>query len=50
MMSYIVIETHGGAAYAIIVTDENGENKVFDEKSEAEAEAADCQHGMVIEL
>ena len=28
-MNYIVIETHDGAAYAIIVTDENGENKVF---------------------
>ena len=49
-MSYIVIETHGGAVYAIIVTDENGENKVFDDKIEAEAEAADCQDGIVIEL
>ena len=49
-MNYIVIETHGGAAYAIIVTDQNGENKVFDDKSEAEAEATDCQDGIVIEL
>jgi hypothetical protein len=49
-MSYIVIETHGGAEYAIIVTDENGENKVFDDKSEAEAEAANCQDGIVVEL
>jgi len=49
-MNYIVIETHGGAAYAIIVTDENGENKVFDDKCAAEAEAADCQDGIVIEL
>jgi hypothetical protein len=48
-MSYIVIETHGGAEYAIIVTDENGGNKAFVDKSEAEAEAADCQDGMVIE-
>jgi hypothetical protein len=49
-MSYIVIERHGGADYAIIVTDENGENKVFDIKSEAEAEATDCQDGIVFEL
>ncbi|MCC8423550.1 hypothetical protein [Mucilaginibacter sp. UR6-11] len=49
-MSYIVIETHGGAEYAIIVTDENGGNKVFDELADANAEAADCQDGIVIEL
>lgn len=49
-MSYIIIETHGGAQYAIIVTDENGENKVFANLQDAEAEAADCQDGMVIEL
>jgi hypothetical protein len=49
-MKYIVIESFGGAQYAIIVTDENGENKVFDELADAEAEAADCQDGIVIEL
>ena len=49
-MSYIVIETHGGAEYAIIVTDENGNNLVFDNKDDAEEEAADCQDGIVIEL
>jgi hypothetical protein len=49
-MSYIVIETHSGAEYAIIVTDETGQNKVFDELQEAELEAADCQDGIVIEL
>jgi uncharacterized protein YrzB (UPF0473 family) len=49
-MSYIVIETHGGAEYAIIVTDENGENKVFDELTDAEAEVADCQNGIIVEL
>ncbi|MFD2145750.1 MULTISPECIES: hypothetical protein [Mucilaginibacter] len=49
-MNYIVIEMHGGAEYAIIVTDENGQNKVFEERQEAEAEAADCQDGIVIEL
>ncbi len=50
VMSYIVIETFGGAEYAIIVTDESGENKVFDELASAEFEAADCQDGIVIEL
>ncbi len=49
-MSYIVIETHGGAEAAIIVTDENGNNLVFDNKNEAEEEAAECQDGIVIEL
>lgn len=49
-MSYIVIETHGGAEYAIIVTDEDGQNKVFDDRADADAEAADCQDGSVIEL
>ena len=49
-MSYLVIETHGGAECAIIVTDENGGNKVFDELADAEAEAADCQDGVVVEL
>jgi len=49
-MSYIIIEAFGGADYAIIVTDENGQNKVFDELADAEAEAADCQDGIVIEL
>jgi hypothetical protein len=49
-MSYLIIEKFGGAEYAIIVTDEDGRNKVFDEKEDAEAEAADCQDGIVIEL
>jgi hypothetical protein len=50
MMSFIVIETHGGACYAIIVTDEEGNNRVFDERDEAEAEASECQDGIVVEL
>jgi len=50
MSYYIVIETHGGPEYAIIVTDEDGNNKIFDTRSEAEAEAADCQDGVVVEL
>lgn len=49
-MAYIVIEKHGGPEYAIIVTDENGDNKIFDKEEEAQSEADDCQDGMVIEL
>jgi hypothetical protein len=49
-MEYIVIETHGGAEYAIIVTNQEGNNLVFDSREEAEAEAADCQDGIVVEL
>lgn len=49
-MNFIVIETHGGPEYAIIVTDQDGNNLVFDNREDAEAEAADCQDGLVIEL
>lgn len=49
-MSYIIIETHGGPEYAIIVTDTDGNNLVFDDLEQAEAEATDCQDGVVIEL
>jgi hypothetical protein len=49
-MSYIIIETHGGPQYAVIVTDTEGNNLVFDDIGEAEKEAADCQDAIVIEL
>ncbi|MDO3641506.1 hypothetical protein [Mucilaginibacter sp. L3T2-6] len=49
-MSFIIIETHGDPEYAIIVTDQDGNNLVFDSREEAEAEAADCQDGVVVEL
>lgn len=49
-MSYIVIETFGGAEYAIIVTNGEGQNKVFDDMERAEAEVDDCQDGIVVEL
>jgi len=49
-MQYIVIECHGGAEYAIVVTNENGENKVFDTQEEAQAEADDCQNGIVVPI
>jgi len=49
-MSYLVIETFGGAAYAIIVTDEEGNNLVFDTVVEAQDEADECQCGLVVEI
>jgi hypothetical protein len=49
-MSYIIVETHGGPEYAIIVTDTNGNNLVFDTREEAEKEAADCQDGLIVEF
>lgn len=49
-MSYVVIETFGGAEYAIIVTDEEGNNSVFDTLEEAQNEADECQGGMVVEI
>lgn len=47
---YIVLETHGGPEYASIVIDENGDNKVFDTFDEAQAEADNCQDGIVIPI
>lgn len=49
-MSFIVIEAHGGAECAIVCTDENGNNLVFESRVEAEAEADDCQDGRVVEI
>jgi hypothetical protein len=49
-MSYIVIECFCGPEYAIIVTDQEGNNCVFENREDAETEAADCQDGIVVEL
>jgi hypothetical protein len=49
-MSYIIIETHGGALCAIVCTDTNGNNLVFETREDAEQEAADCQDGLIVEL
>ena len=49
-MAYIIIETFGGSEYATIVTDEAGNNFVFENREDAEAEAADCQDGLIVEL
>lgn len=47
---YIVIETHGGAEYATIVMNEDGTNRIFDQKVNAEQEAENCQCGIVVEI
>lgn len=47
---HIVLELHGGPQYAAIVTDEDGNNRVFDNREDAEAEATDCQDGFVVDL
>ena len=47
-MSYIIIETFGGPEYAIIATDENCNNLVFDAYDQAEQEAKNCQQGLVV--
>lgn len=47
---FIVIEKFGGPEYAIIVTDEEGNNKIFDTEEEAQAEVEDCQDGIVLEI
>ena len=49
-MSFIIIETLGGAEYAISVTDQTGNNLVFDNREDAEAEAADCQIVVIVEV
>ncbi|MFD0792016.1 hypothetical protein ACFQZX_00225 [Mucilaginibacter litoreus] len=49
-MSFIIIETHGGPEYAAVVTDADGNNLVFENREDAEAEAADCQDGLIIEI
>ena len=46
---YIVIETFD-PIYSSIVTNEDGETKLFDTKAEAQAEADECQDGKVVEL
>ena len=49
-MSYLVLELHGGAEYAAIVTGPDGNNRVFGNREEAQAEAYDCQYGLIVEI
>lgn len=47
---FIVLETFGGADYAIVAINEDGSNKVFDNDGEAQEEANNCQEGIVIPI
>lgn len=49
-MSFIVIECFGGAECAIIATDRNGNNLVFDTKEEAVSETLELQDGRIFEI
>ena len=49
-MSYIIIEIHGGSEYAIIVTDTDGNNLVFETFGEAENEANEWQDALIVEV
>jgi len=51
MGQYVVIEAHGGAEYAIVCMDEDGNNIVFDSEQEARKFAdEECQYGIVVEV
>jgi hypothetical protein len=39
---------HGGAEFAAICTDEDGENLIFSNRPDAEA--SNCQDGLVVEI
>lgn len=49
-MLYIVIERNGDPSSAYIITDEAGNNKVFQTREAADAEADDCHDGVVVLL
>lgn len=42
-MRYIILDLFGGPEYASIVTNTDGNNLVFHERTETEAKAIDCQ-------
>ncbi len=47
---YIIIEAHGGAQYAAICTNSDGENEVFDTFEEASKYAEDVQNPIIVEI
>lgn len=50
-MSWIVIEAWLGAeGAAICVNEEDGQNKVFENEQDAQAEADKCQDGLIVEI
>ena len=48
--TFLVIEMFGGIEHSLIVTDEDGNNKVFHTYEEAQLEADECQDGVVVEI
>jgi hypothetical protein len=49
-MPFLVIELFPDLELATIVTSEDGTNIIFNTIEEAEAEADDCQDGLVVEV
>ncbi len=47
---YLIIELHGGAENAYIITNEDGSNMVLNTLEEVEKEADNCQHPIIINL
>ncbi len=47
---YIIIEAHGGAEYAAICTNEDGENEVFIEYEDAVKYAQNVQFPIIVEV
>ena len=51
MAEYIIVEKMGGAEYAIVCTDENGENIIFYNMNDAQEYADhECQDAIVLEI
>ena len=48
--TFLVLEVFGGPETAMIVVDEEGSNKIFDNNIEAQQEADECQEGMIIQI
>ena len=48
---YIVLETHGGAAYTIVCMDEDGSTKVFEDQKSAQHYANnECLDGIPVRI
>lgn len=49
-MEYIVVDAMNGAQNAFVLSNEEGEVRIFDTPEEAQAEADECQHGVVVPI
>jgi len=49
-MSWIVLELWPDAEHAIVITDENGVNRVFETAQDAQDEADELQDGVILEV